>query len=131
MDVPRSDRSLGDLFSDLSQQTAELIRQEVRLAKVELSDKVSDLSRHAMMIGIGAALGLGALMAFAATITLLLIEVGVEPWIAAILCAVILGIAAYALVQSGLSAIKRRSLTPDETIHSMKETTQWLKNQTR
>ena len=36
MDVPRIDRSLGELFSDLSQQTADLIRQEMRLAKAEL-----------------------------------------------------------------------------------------------
>ena len=38
MDVTRMDRSLGELFSDLSQQTADLIRQEMRLAKIELSD---------------------------------------------------------------------------------------------
>ena len=35
MDVPRIDRSLGELFSDLSQQTSELIRQETRLAKAD------------------------------------------------------------------------------------------------
>jgi hypothetical protein len=131
MDVSRSERSLGDLFSDLSQQTAELIRQEVRLAKVELGDKVSDLGRHATMIGAGAAIGLAAVMAVAAAVTLLLVDVGVEPWIAALLCAAILGIAAFALVQSSLAALKRRSLAPEETIDSMKETTQWLKNQTR
>ena len=51
MDLPRIDRSLGELFSDLSQQTADLIRQEMRLAKAELSEKFSDAGRHALMIG--------------------------------------------------------------------------------
>ena len=62
MDVPRMDRSLGELFSDLSQQTAELIRQEMRLAKAELSEKAADVGRHAMMIGAGIAFGLAAVI---------------------------------------------------------------------
>ena len=45
MDVPRMDRSLGELFSDLSQQTADLIRQEMRLAKAELSEKAGGCRR--------------------------------------------------------------------------------------
>ena len=62
MDVPRMDRSLGELFSDLSQQTADLIRQEMRLAKAELSEKAADVGRHAMMIGAGVAFGLAAIV---------------------------------------------------------------------
>ena len=78
MDVPRIDRSLGELFSDLSQQTAELIRQEMRLAKAELSEKAADAGRHAMMIGAGVAFGLAAVVTLAAALTLVLIEVGVD-----------------------------------------------------
>ena len=62
MDVPRMDRSLGELFSDLSQQTADLIRQEMRLAKAELSEKLADVGRHAMMIGAAIAFGLAAVV---------------------------------------------------------------------
>ena len=60
------DRSLGELFSDLSQQTADLIRQEMRLAKVELSEKLSDVGKHAMMIGVAVAFGLAAVITVAA-----------------------------------------------------------------
>ena len=131
MDVPRMDRSLGELFSDLSQQTAELIRQEMRLAKAELSNKAADVGRHAMMIGAGAAFGLAAVVALAAAIALLLIEVGILPWLAAVLTALIMGVAAFTLAQSGISALKKKSIAPVETMHSLKETTQWLKNGTR
>ena len=58
MDVPRIDGPLGELFSDLSQQTTELIRQEMRLAKAELSEKATDVGRHAMMIVAAIAFGL-------------------------------------------------------------------------
>ena len=131
MDVPRMDRSLGELFSDLSQQTADLIRQELRLAKVELSEKLSDVGRQAMMIGVAAAFGLAAVVTIAAAVTLLLIEVGVVAWLAAAITAAVMGLTAYLLAQSGIAALRKRSIAPVETIHSLKETTQWLKNGTR
>lgn len=131
MDVPRMDRSLGELFSDLSQQTADLIRQEMRLAKVELSEKLSDVGKHALMIGVAVAFGLAAVVTIAAAITLLLIEVGVVAWLAAAITAAVMGLTAYLLAQSGISALRKQSIAPVETIHSLKETTQWLKNGTR
>ena len=131
MDVPRMDRSLGELFSDLSQQTAELIRQEMRLAKAELSDKLSDVGRNAAMIAAAAVFGLSAVMAITAGIVLLLIELGVTPWLAAALTAAAMGVTAYLLAQSGIAALRKKSLAPVETMHSLKETTQWLKNETR
>jgi|SRR5688500_1073153 putative copper export protein len=131
MDVTRMDRSLGDLFSDLSQQTAALIRQEMRLAKAELSDKLTDIGKHAAMIGAAVAFGLTAVIAVAASIALLLVEIGVEPWGAALITAAAMGLAAYAMAQAGITALRKKSIAPVETIHSLKETTQWLKNGTR
>ena len=128
MEVHRMDRSIGELFSDLSQQTSELIRQEMRLAKAELSDKLSDVGKHAAMIAAALVLGLTAAFAVAAAITLLLVEVGVEPWLAAAITAAALGLTAYLLAQSAVTALRNKSITPVETIHSIKETTQWLKN---
>ena len=128
MDVPRIDRSLGELFSDLSQQTADLIRQEMRLARVELGEKLSEAGRHAMMIGAAAAFGLTAVITVAAAITLLLIDIGVEAWLAAVMTAAAMGATAFLLAQSGIAALRKRSIAPVETIHSLKETTQWLKN---
>ena len=131
MDVPRMDRSLGELFSDLSQQTAELIRQEMRLAKAELSEKAADVGRHAMMIGAGVAFALAAVVAVAAAVTLLLVDAGLAPWIAALIAAAVMGLFGYLFAQSGISALKKKSIAPVETMDSLKETTQWLKNETR
>lgn len=130
MDI-RIDRSLGELFSDLSQQTADLIRQEMRLAKAELGENLAGVGRHAMMIGAAMAFGLAAVMTAAAAIALIMIEVGVEPWLAAIVTTAVMGLSAYLLAQSGVSALRKTTIVPVETIHSLKETTQWLKNPTR
>ena len=128
MDVTRMDRSLGELFSDLSKQTADLIKQEMRLAKAEIGEKLSDVGKHAMMIGVSIAFGLAAVVAASAAVALLLVSLGVEPWLAALITAAIMGLVAYVLAQSGISALRAKSIAPVETIHSLKETTQWLKN---
>jgi len=122
------ERSLGDLFSNLSLQTSDLIRQEMRLAKAELSEKLADAGRHVMMIGVSIAFGLAAVVAAAAAVALLLVNLGVEPWLAALITAALMGLVAYLLAQSGISALRTKSIAPVETIHSLKETTQWLKN---
>jgi uncharacterized membrane protein YqjE len=128
MDVPRNDRSLGELVSDLSAQTADLIKQEIRLAKAELGENLSDAARHAMMIAAALVFGLAAVIAVGAAIALFLVNVGVEPWLAAVITAALLGGTAFVLAQSGMSALRKKSIAPVETMHSLKETTQWLKN---
>ena len=131
MEVQRMDRSLGELFSDLSTQTADLIRQEMKLAKAELSAKLADVGKHAMMIGAAVAFGLAAVVTVAAAIALLLIDLGVRPWLAAVITAALMGGTAFVLAQSGIGALRKKTLAPVETIDSLKETTQWLKNGTR
>ena len=131
MDLQRTERSLGELVSDLSQQTGDLIRQEMRLAKAELSEKFADAGRHAMMIGAAAAFGFAAVIAIAAAITLLIINFGVEPWLAAAITAAVMGVIAFVCAQTGISALRNTTIAPVETMQSIKETTQWLKNETR
>jgi uncharacterized membrane protein YqjE len=131
MELPRIDRSLGELFSDLSQQTADLIRQEMRLAKAELSEKFSDAGRHALMIGAAVAFALAAVVAVAAATTLLMINLGLEPWLSAAITAAVMAVIAFVLAQSGISALRKTTIAPVETMQSIKKTTQWLKNETR
>ena len=127
MDVLR-DRSIGELVSDLSSQTSELIRQELRLAKAELTAKLSAAGWHVALIGGAIVCGLAAVLAVTAAIALLLIDFGVVPWLAATITSALMGVVAYALAQAGISGLRRQSIAPVETIHSLKETAEWLKN---
>lgn len=130
MDAPRTERSLGELFSDLSQKTSLLIRQEVQLAKTELSQKAAQAGRGGAMLGVGGVVANAALLTFVATIVLLLVQFGLDAWAAAGLTAVILAAVGFVLVRSGLQQL-RQPLAPVETVDSIKETAQWLKNETR
>jgi alpha-D-ribose 1-methylphosphonate 5-triphosphate synthase subunit PhnH len=130
MSMPLPERSVAELFTDLSQQLSTLFRQEALLARTEVSQRLQAFARDAVVIGIGAALGLAALMAATAAIVLLLIQLNLTPWIAAVLTAALLAIIAGVLVQARLSAMRRRTVVPVETVESIKETAQWIKKET-
>jgi hypothetical protein len=131
MDVSRDERSLGELFSELSQKTSILIRQELLLAKTEMAQKATQIGRDAAFLGVGGAVAYAAALTGAAAIVLLLVRFGVAPWLAAVLTALLLGIMGFVLIRSRLESLKRQQVTPVETVDSLKETAQWLKNETR
>ena len=126
MSMPVPERSVAELFTDLSQQLSTLFRQEALLARTEITQRLQAFAKDAVVIGVGAALGLAALMAATAAIVLLLVELNITPWIAAILTAVLLAIVAGVLVQARLSAMRKRTVAPVETVESIKETAQWI-----
>ena len=89
----RDDSSVGELVQQLSQQTSTLIRQEMRLAQAELTEKGRHAGKGAGMFG-GA--GLVALYGVGALVAAAIIGIGtlLEPWIAAaIVGAVLLAVA--------------------------------------
>ena len=49
----KQDRSIGDLFSELANETALLIRQEIALAKVELTHTATRVGRNVGFLGLG------------------------------------------------------------------------------
>jgi len=125
----KDERSLGELFSELSRETAALVRQEVALAKSELSEKVSRLGRSAGLVGVGGVLGHAGLLTLIAAIVIILANAGLPLWASALIVAVLLLIVSYVLTQQGLTGLKREPLKPAETIDTLKENAQWAKGQ--
>jgi Putative Actinobacterial Holin-X, holin superfamily III len=130
MSMPMPERSVTELFTDLSQQLSRLFRQEALLARTEVTSRLQAFAKDAVVLGVSAALGLAALMAATAAFVLLLIQLNVTPWIAAFIVAGVLAIIAGVLVQARLSAMRQRTVVPVETIESIKETGQWIKKET-
>jgi membrane protein len=125
------DRSVGDLVNALSQQTATLIRQEMRLAQVELQEKGKRMGMGAGMFG-GAGLvalyGVGALMAAA------IIGLGtlVEPWLAAVIVGAALLAVAGILALTGRKQVERGTPPlPEQAIESTKRDVDEVKARAR
>jgi membrane protein len=130
--APSSDeRTLGEMFGDLTRDTRTLVQQELQLAKTELAEKASTMTRSAGVIAGGGFVAYAGMLAIIAGLVLLLVAAGLPPWAAALLGGVLLVIVGYFLIRSGMAALKPQNLTPHKTIVSLKEDAQWLKAQTK
>jgi hypothetical protein len=126
--IVRDERSLGDLFSELASETSELVRQEVALAQVEISQKATRVGKNVGFLAVGGAVGYAALLAVLAAV---IIGLGnfIPLWLAALIVGAVVGIVAYFMVSSALTELKNTELKPQQTVETLKEDAQWLKKQ--
>jgi uncharacterized membrane protein YqjE len=126
-----SDRSVGDLVQRLSEQTATLVREELRLGQVELQEKGKRAGVGAGMFG-GAGLvalyGAGALVAAA----ILLIATAVDPWIAAVIVGLALLAVGGLLALMGKKQVERATPPkPERAIESIQKDVEHVKESAR
>jgi Putative Actinobacterial Holin-X, holin superfamily III len=123
------DRGIGELVKDLASQTGTLVRQEIKLAQAEVTQKGKLAGKGAGMLagaGVAALLGLGALTAM-----LIAALGGLMPvWLAALIVTVLWLAIAAGLAIAGRNAL--RDVTPPvpQTVETVKEDIQWAKTQT-
>ena len=124
-------RGIGVLLRDLADGGAALIRQELRLARAELTAMVQAVGVGAALTSAGAVL---ALLGTFAVLTGLILLAGDQwlrdrYWLAALIGAVIAGGLAGWMARRGASHLSPRRLLPDETVATLKEDKAWLKRQ--
>jgi hypothetical protein len=129
MQQSRDNRSLGELFSELAQETSTLVRQEVNLAKTEMSHKASRAGKQVGVLAAGGAVAYAGLLAILASVIVLLDNV-MPLWASALLVGVVVAVVGYLLVRRALDALKREDFAPRETMETLKEDQQWTKDQT-
>ena len=134
----KEERSLGDLFSELAGETSTLVRQEVALAQVELTQKATVVGKNVGFLVAGGAVGYLALLVVLAAVVIGLAQfisylsgwqLITSAWIAATIVGLAVGAVAYTLVTGALEKLKNMELTPRQTVETLKEDAQWLKDQ--
>jgi hypothetical protein len=131
MSTNKDERTLGELFADLSRETRSLVRQELQLARTELAEKAAKLGKGAGLMVAGGLVVYGGLLATIAAMVLILIAIGLTPWAAALAGGVLVAGLGYLLIRAGLAALNPKALTPQEMIDTLKEDAQWLKAQAK
>jgi uncharacterized membrane protein YqjE len=122
-----SDASVADLAKQLSEQTTRLVRQEVELAKAELSVKGKQAGMGAGMFGGAAVLGLFALGALTAAVIAAL-DTAMATWLAALIVAVIYAAGAGIAALMGKRKVEEAlPPVPEDSVQSVKEDVQWTK----
>jgi|RhiMetdeSRZDD1v2_1073273.scaffolds.fasta_scaffold17352_4 uncharacterized membrane protein YqjE len=124
---PTEDASLGQLTGDLSQQVSRLVRDEIRLAQVEMKDKGRRFGKGAGLMGAGGVIALfGAGCVVAAAV--LALDLIWPTWLAAVVVGVVLLIVAAVVAAKGRSQMRRGAPPmPSEAMKSTKEDIEVLK----
>src|SRR5262249_4833470 len=118
----RQERSIGELFGQLSEDVGLLVRQEAQLAKAEMQAKISRSVADLVLVVAGGVVGLIGALALAAALVLLLINpIGIKPWLAALLVGGILAIIGFVILQAGLRKLKTIDPVPRRTAQSVKD----------
>ncbi len=128
MNENRSEKPLGELFSDLASDMSNLVRQEVELAKVEVGRKAKHVGRNIGYLVVGGAIAYAALLAVIAAIILLLDRV-MPSWGASLLVGVVVAVIGWLLIGKAVSALQQTDMTPKETVETLKEDAAWVKQQ--
>jgi len=123
--------SLGELFASLARDTSDLVRKEVDLAKTEMTQKATEVGKDAGYIAAGGAVAYVGLIVLAFALVYLLADLFLPLWAAALIVGLVIAGIGYFLVQRGLTALKRTNLTPRETVESLKEDKEWIKDQVK
>jgi xanthine/uracil permease len=129
MQARKDDRSLGELFGDLARDMGVLVRQEVGLATTEVTHKATRLGQDLAVLAVGGLVAYAGSLAILAAIIIALAAAGLQWWLAALVVGVVVSIVGAVLVQRGVNALKHADLAPRETMETLKEDTQWAKEQ--
>ncbi|MFN2490930.1 MAG: phage holin family protein [Actinomycetota bacterium] len=124
------DQSLADLLRQLSQETATLVRQELELAKAEVTDKGKKAGIGAGFVGAAGVIGLLALGALSACFILALNAV-MPAWLAALIVALVYGVISAFLALRGKEKVQEATPPTPQTAETVKEDIEWAKNPTR
>lgn len=131
MQQPTDERSLGELFADLARETGTLVSREVALARTEMTEKAAQVGKDVAFLAVGGLIAYAGLLAIIAAIILVLAANGVPLWVSALVVGLAVAVIGYVLVQRGLTALKRQDFVPRQTLETLKDDTQWAKEQIR
>ena len=123
------EQPMGELFKKLSDDLSTLVRQEMKLAQVEMTEKGKQAGIGLGMFGGAGLLGLLAALTLT-TCVVAALSTQMKVWIAALIVTVVYGAAAGVLALQGKSRVAEATPpVPEQTVETVKEDVQWAKTQ--
>ncbi len=128
MDPGRDNRSLSSLFTEVNRELSSLFRQEIALARAELSEKARQAGSGVGLLVAGwmvVLVGLffviqAAVFGLAAILVAIGVSDGIAVWLAPLLVAVVAVLIGWALTSKGIGTLRSTSATPSRTVESLR-----------
>jgi hypothetical protein len=123
-------RSIVDLISTLTADLANLVRKESELIRAEVSEKLSQSVAAGRMLGIGAALLLGAFLVLLQALVLALSKIMDPLWASLIVGAAVGGVGLM-LIRNAAEKVSPGELMPDRSARQLRNDAQLVKDQVK
>jgi uncharacterized membrane protein YqjE len=124
------ERSVAVVLQDVLRNLQEIVRSEVRLARVEIRDETRRAVSSGMWIAAGVVGALSAWMFLLWTVAYLL-ATRMSMWAATLVVAVVMACVGSVLLVGGIRRVKRIQPIPERTVESVKENLEWMKQPTK
>jgi uncharacterized membrane protein YqjE len=124
--------SIGELFRQLAQDSATLVRQEISLARAEMRENLRGMVGGVVLLAIGGgALLMAALALTAFVIALLGIWLGHNYWLSALIVGVVYALIGAMMLARGKKVMQTSELKPERTIQTLNDDKRWAQAEAR
>jgi uncharacterized membrane protein YqjE len=130
MQQSRDDRSIGELFADLSRDMSRLVRDEIALARTEMTQKASRAGTDVAGMAAGALILYGGFLVLLATLVIALAH-AMSWWLAALIVGVVVVAIGGGLAWYYWNKLSSINPMPRQTVETLKEDKEWIKEQAR
>ena len=121
-------RPVVQLLADVINEVTGLLQTELRLVRVEMSEKLSKLANGGVMIGVAAALTIAGLgIAFLAVTEWLVVAGLTREWALTLVAAVTLAVGGL-FAMRGVANIKETELVPERSLHHVRQDIHTIKD---
>ena len=124
------ERSLSDVLQDILRNLQDMVRSELRLAKVEIREEFRRAMSSSVWIAAGTMGAVSAWIFLLWTLTYAL-ATRMPMWAATLVVAVVMAVAAVVLIMGAIRRVKRIQPIPERTVESVKENLEWMKQPTK
>jgi hypothetical protein len=131
--APQESRSIIDLIKELREESKHLVKQEIHLAKTEISEKMQVAGRSALYLVAGGAVAYAGLIVLLVGVSALVamgldragMQSGVAAWLGPILVGLLVLLTGFLLVVKAKKNFTNEPMKPERTISSLKENKEW------
>ncbi|MCX6049402.1 MAG: phage holin family protein [Chloroflexi bacterium] len=125
-----SEPTLGDLFTSLTSDLTTLVRKEIDLARTETMEKVTGVTRNVVMMVAGGLVAYAGLIALIMA-AIFLLNQALSLWVSALIVGIVVIIIGAILLSIGRSSLNNMTVVPEKTVETMKDNTEWAKEQVK
>jgi membrane protein len=124
---PPPSRPIGQLLRELAADSANLVRQEIALARAEVVQNIRDLGRNVGKVAVGGVIAtVGALVFVAFLVIGLGLLFGGMYWLSSLVVALALLVGGVGVAFLGARRLARSPIAPEESLESVRETQRWV-----